>query len=45
MDKQEIEVYLMELDQALTEAFPNPEPITSCISTYPLISATSWRAS
>jgi len=27
MDKQEIEVYLMELDQALTEAFPNPEPI------------------
>jgi len=27
MDKHEIEAYLMELDQALTEAFPNPEPI------------------
>jgi hypothetical protein len=27
MNKQEIEAYLAELDQALTEAFPNPEPI------------------
>jgi hypothetical protein len=27
MNKQEIEAYLAELDQALTEAFPNPEPM------------------
>lgn len=27
MDKHEIEAYLLELDEALAEAFPNPEPI------------------
>jgi len=27
MDKHEIETYLVELDQALAEAFPNPEPM------------------
>ena len=27
MDKKEIEAYLIELDAALSEAFPNPEPI------------------
>ena len=27
MDKQEIEAYLIELDEALAEAFPSPEPM------------------